>query len=85
MHPRCFQDILALRAVELWGTQIGGVGEMRNLLQMLVVISFVLVQHPAIAATDYEIEAGSNDETFIINDEFSRRKPTAWDGRKTTA
>ena len=42
---------------------------MTNLLQMSVVISIVLVQFPAIAVTDYEIEAASNDETFIINGE----------------
>jgi hypothetical protein len=50
------------------------VGKMRNLLQMSVVISFVLVQHPAIAATDYEIEAVSNDETFIINGEVFKAR-----------
>ena len=38
---------------------------MTNLLQMSVFTSFMLAQFPAIAATDYEIEAASNDETFI--------------------
>jgi len=36
---------------------------------MSVFTSFMLAQFPAIAATDYEIEAASNDETFIINGE----------------
>ena len=34
---------------------------MTNLLQMSVFTSFMLAQFPAIAATDYEIEAASND------------------------
>jgi hypothetical protein len=47
---------------------------MTNLLQMSVIMSFMLVQFPAIAATEYEIEAASNDETFIINGEVFKAK-----------
>ena len=42
---------------------------MTNLLKMSVFTSFVLAQFPAIAATDYDIEAAHNDETFIIDGE----------------
>ena len=41
---------------------------------MSVVTSFMLVQFPSIAATDYEIEAAANDETFIINGEVFKAR-----------
>lgn len=51
-----------------------GMKEMTSLLRTSVVISLMLVQFPAMAATEYEIEAASNDETFIINGEVFKAK-----------